>query len=81
MQIEISFDDLAITVLVLTFLSLLFLMVSYNSTRRQMRRRSLRRIMTCNICGHVYSDESGDKIVDCPECGRANQRGRDKSLG
>ena len=80
-MLEISFSDLVITVLVLSFLGLLFLMVSYNSSQRQVRRRALRGIVTCSICSHVFSDESGDKIVDCPECGRANQRGRDKSLG
>lgn len=80
-MLEISFDDFAITVLALSFLVLLILLLSCNSISRQNRRRALRRIMTCSICGHIYSDESSEKIVDCPACGRANQRGRDKSLG
>lgn len=80
-MLEISFEDFIITVLALSLLVLLILLLSCNSTYRQSRRKALRRIITCSVCGHVYSDESGDKIVDCPECGRANQRGHDKSLG
>lgn len=80
-MLEISFQDLALSVLTFSFLSLGFLLVGRNSAARQIRRRSLRSILTCDVCGHVFKDNSSDKIVDCPECGRANQRGRDKSLG
>lgn len=80
-MLEISFEDLALTVLALSFLLLMLLLASWNSRFRQKRRRTLRSIVTCDICGHLYHDESGEKIIDCPQCGRANQRGRDKSLG
>ena len=80
-MLEISFEDLAISVLVFSMLVLGFLLVGRNSTDRQQRRRTLRSIISCDVCGHLFKDNSGEKIVDCPECGRANQRGRDKSLG
>ena len=80
-MLEISFEDLAISVLAFSMLMIGFLLVGRNSTERQVRRRSLRSIITCDVCGHLFKDHSADKIVDCPKCGRSNQRGRDKSLG
>ncbi|MFC4994175.1 hypothetical protein [Rubritalea tangerina] len=80
-MLEISFQDLAISVLVFAMLMLGFLLVGRNSTDRQLRRRARREIMSCSVCGHLYQDKSGQKIVECPQCGRANLRGRDKSLG
>ena len=80
-MLEISFEDLAISVLTFSLLMLGFLFIGKNSTDRQVRRRSLRSIITCDVCGHIFKDSSTDKIVACPECGRSNNRGRDKSLG
>ncbi len=80
-MLEISFQDLAISTLVFSMLILGFLLIGRNSTERQVRRRSARSIMTCDVCGHLFIDNSAEKLVDCPECGRSNQRGRDKSLG
>jgi hypothetical protein len=80
-MLEISFQDLAISVLAFSILALGFLLVGRNATERQVRRRSSRSIITCDVCGHLFKDSSTDKVVDCPECGRSNQRGRDKSLG
>lgn len=80
-MLEISFEDLAISVLAFSLLMLGFLMIGRNSTNRQIRRRCRREMFTCDVCGHLFKDYSREQIVDCPECGRANLRGRDKSLG
>lgn len=44
-------------------------------------RRSLRRRVTCRRCLLVVEDESSDRIFQCPHCGSANERGRNRSLG
>ncbi|MFT5882172.1 MAG: hypothetical protein ACI9FG_000672 [Crocinitomicaceae bacterium] len=80
-MLQISFEDLAISVLVFSMLILGILLFGRNSTDRQLRRRRLRSIITCDVCGHLFKNGSTDKVVDCPVCGRSNQRGRDKSLG
>ncbi len=44
-------------------------------------RRSLDRRFICRLCLHAYEDTSHVKIVPCPHCGAANERGRSRRLG
>ena len=80
-MLEISFEDMAISVLAVTMLILGFLLLSRRSTIKQQQRRAQREILVCDVCGHLYRDVSVERVVACPLCGRENQRGRDKSLG
>lgn len=39
--------------------------------------RSLKRRFICRLCLHAYEDADRDRVVPCPRCGAANERGRD----
>lgn len=80
-MLEISFQDMAISVLALAMLMVGFLLLGRRSTMRQRGRRAQREILRCDVCGFLYKDVGPERIIPCPQCGRANQRGRDKSLG
>lgn len=43
--------------------------------------RSLARRVICRLCLHAFETSERAKIVDCPHCGVANERGRSRRLG
>jgi hypothetical protein len=43
--------------------------------------RSLARRVVCRLCLHAFEDHSRDKIVHCPHCHAANEKGRSRRLG
>lgn len=80
-MLEISFEDMAISVLAISLLMIGFLLLGRRSTMKQRKRRAEREIMQCDVCGFLYKDVSVERVVACPECGRDNLRGCDKGLG
>lgn len=44
-------------------------------------RKAKNHVISCRGCGHLYQDRSRDKDPVCPNCGRANERGRSRRLG
>lgn len=56
-----------------TFLSIL--------KRRSAVKAARRHIVSCRICGNLYVDRTKELSPSCPECGRANERGRSKKFG
>ena len=80
-MLEISFEDMAISVLAINLLLLGFLLLGRRSTMKQQAQKSQREIVSCDVCGHLFMDVGVERIVPCPQCGRKNERGRDKSLG
>ena len=43
--------------------------------------RSLARRVICRLCLHAFEDEGHTKVVSCPSCGAANEKGRSRRLG
>lgn len=43
--------------------------------------RSLARRVICRLCLHAFEDEGREKIIPCPHCGAANEKGRSRRLG
>ncbi len=43
--------------------------------------RSLARRVICRLCLHAFEDDSHAKVVSCPACGAANEKGRSRRLG
>ena len=43
--------------------------------------RSLARRVICRLCLHAFEDGGHVKIVKCPHCGAANEKGRGRRLG
>ena len=63
-----------------SLLVLLFTVVSRTLHARSEARSSARRII-CRLCLHAFQEHGHDKLVDCPRCGAANERGRSRRLG
>jgi hypothetical protein len=43
--------------------------------------RSLAQRVICRLCLHAFEDPGHVKIVNCPHCGAANEKGRSRRLG
>jgi hypothetical protein len=63
-----------------SFLVLLFTMIS-RSLHARSEARSLADRVICRLCLHAFEDHGHGKIVNCPHCGAANERGRGRRLG
>jgi hypothetical protein len=63
-----------------SFLVLLFTMIS-RSLHARSEARSLADRVICRLCLHAFEDHGHGKIVNCPQCGAANERGRGRRLG
>jgi len=44
-------------------------------------KRSIARRIVCRLCLHAFENTGSGQIVDCPQCGAANERGRSRKLG
>jgi len=63
-----------------SLLVLLFTLVSRTLHARS-EARSLASRIVCRLCLHAFEDHGHGKLVDCPHCGAANERGRSRRLG
>lgn len=71
-----------ILVVLLGSLGLIFVWAVLSRTlHAAVEKRGLARRVICRICLHAFEDEGSGKIVACPRCGAANERGRSRRLG
>ena len=78
---ELTLADFVLFVIFGTaFLVLLFTMCSRTLHARS-ESRSLRDRVICRLCLHAFQNHGHDKIVSCPRCGAANEKGRGRQLG
>ncbi|MEI6176940.1 MAG: hypothetical protein WCS43_08615 [Verrucomicrobiota bacterium] len=61
-------------------LVLLFAVVS-RTLHARAESHSLANRVICRLCLHVFEDHGHDKIVQCPHCHAANEKGRSRRLG
>jgi hypothetical protein len=61
-------------------LVLLFSLASRTVANRA-EYRSLTHRVICRLCLHAFESSGSGKVVDCPHCGVANERGRSRKLG
>ena len=57
-----------------------FTIVSRSFHARAETRSAARRVV-CRLCLHAFEDASRAKVVHCPQCGAANEKGRSRRLG
>lgn len=50
-------------------------------SRARAERRALAHRVTCRLCLHSFQDYSHQRVVTCPICGAANEKGRSRRLG
>ncbi len=71
---KISLDGLIVLYLA-GILTVVFLSMAYAEWRRRQReRRARRNYVICVICDHVFEDDTGEELVECPRCGALNER-------
>jgi rubredoxin len=78
--------DLTIEDFILWVISVPMVMIGFYTVVGALRRRATlrvarRNIVHCRVCGFIYQDSSREQDPVCPECGRANERGRSRRLG
>lgn len=61
-------------------LVVVFALIS-RASRTYSETQALSRRVICRLCLYAFEDESHDKTVDCPHCGAANEKGRNRRLG
>jgi Zn finger protein HypA/HybF involved in hydrogenase expression len=59
-------------------LALVWIGTEFSRFRKERRRR--RNYVICDICDHIFEDDSGKKLLTCPRCGRLNERGRVREI-
>jgi hypothetical protein len=73
-------DFVLIVIFGSAFLVLVFTMFSRTLHARR-EARSLKDRVICRLCLHAFEDHAQAKIVNCPRCGAANQKGSNRQLG
>lgn len=80
-MIELSLHGLVAAMLIGSFALIALWTIVSRWSHGNAERRGVKHRVICRFCLHSFESEGGGKIVDCPRCGAANRRGRDRSLG
>jgi hypothetical protein len=80
-MIELTLTELALAAVGLAMLSVVLFGGLGRWRQAAGERRAARCRIICRDCGHAWQDESRERIVECPECGVRNRKGRDQRLG
>ena len=80
-MIDLSFEELILWIISVPIVMVGCIVIISRLRRRAVLKSVRRHIVTCHVCGFIYQDRSRDRAPECPECGRANERGPSKRLG
>jgi len=78
---DLSFTDFVWFILIASGGLVLLLTMLSRTLHARAESRSLARRIICRLCLHAFEDLGSQKIVNCPQCGAANERGRSRQLG
>jgi hypothetical protein len=74
---ELTLTEFVLLVISGSCLAVLCFTVVSRTLHARSEARSLKRRFICRLCLHAYEDFGQGKVVPCPRCGAANERGRD----
>jgi rRNA maturation endonuclease Nob1 len=80
-MIDLTMEEFALWLVGVPLLGIGFAVFMAVLGRRTKIRARKREIVTCGVCGHIYKDTSKERLPECPECGRSNNRGNSRRLG
>lgn len=80
-MIDLTMEEFALWLVGVPLLGIGFAVFMAVLGRRTKIRARKREIVTCGVCGHIYKDASKQRLPECPECGRSNNRGNSRRLG
>ena len=78
---DLSFTDFVWFILIGSCLLVLLLAMISRTLHARTESHSLARRIICRLCLHAFEDRGSQKIVHCPQCKAANERGRSRLLG
>jgi hypothetical protein len=78
---ELSLADFVLVVISGSFVLVMSLALTSRILHVRAEARSAARRVICRLCLHAFEDHGHGKIVNCPHCSAANERGRDRRLG
>jgi len=80
-MIELTLTEMALAVVIGALLSVGLLTLLSGLRHRADERSAGRRRMICRDCGHAWEQPGRERMVECPDCGVLNRKGRDQRLG
>jgi len=80
-MIELTMEEFILWVIGVPILGVIFYSLIAGIRRSAKIRANRLQIVSCRVCGNLYKDRSRERSPDCPECGRANDRGESRRLG
>jgi hypothetical protein len=75
-MIDLTLTEFAVAVVGASLLWVVAAVAVSRWSNANAERRALRDRVVCRICCHVFEERSRLRVVECPECGAANERGR-----
>lgn len=80
-MIELTLEDFILWAVCVPLVGVGIYTVMASLRHRSDGKRAKNDVIHCRVCGHLYQDRSREKSPVCPECHRANDRGRSRRLG
>lgn len=78
---ELTLADFVLFVVLASFVMVPAFAVISRTLHARVEKRSLANRVICRLCLQAFEDTSHVKMVDCPVCGAANEKGRSRRLG
>lgn len=78
---DLTLTELVLSLLVGSMALVLIFTLTSKLTRVSMEARSVARRVICRLCLHAFENPDKKSPVNCPHCGAANEKGRNRSLG
>lgn len=80
-MIELTFEEFCLWVVGVPLLGVGIYCFFSALKYRALAARQRQGMMRCRVCGNMYRELRREKIVECPQCGAANEKGRSRRLG
>jgi len=78
---ELSIAEFVVLILVGSCTMVLLCTLVSRTLHARSEGRSLAHRVICRLCLHAFEDATHGKIVHCPQCHAANEKGRSRRLG
>ena len=77
---ELTLANFVLYVLLGAFIAVPIFTIISRSLHAMTESRALAQRTICRLCLHAFEDHSHAKILNCPVCGTANEKGRGSTL-
>ena len=78
---ELTLADFVFYVVLGSGLVVLILSFFSRTMHARSEARALKNRVICRLCLHAFVESTNEKVVACPRCGAATEKGRSRQLG